>query len=639
MGSTNDKHDVIVIDLTGSNPKKKRKTSDSYSPKQGEGYRASDDKHGEISQNAIQCEGEIQIVEPSAKSPLKSLTMGGICEHSKDDGMKQRQTNGDQQNMHVIRQTKNDINEITAIKMQQAEFDELKKSVCRIATEMKYYATYKLIPHSLHRKDAMSFTDPLKIYVNKVKMEPGARENKDVPSISFADIASGEFSETLIVTGMYSTVDHQRFLGKYLPPKCKVTFVSPRDDDPKISGAQWPFETEWITAPMYILDNGKKIENRWGSQHAKLHLFLHAFFLRIMITSANGYEVEWDDAGQVIWCLDIPRANHKNGTASSDKSTSHPFACSLATYLEMMFCDYEGSNGRVWIDYILYDFDFSICGDDVSLIASIPSKRVTCPLSSDTYIQNRAAAYDPEQQNMFGLRSIHRILKQKFPRGFFRGSTGNKTENRADYIEVSVSSISNYGFSLHSSVMKAFSGHDRLDWDKLRIFFPSERRTRLSRIEGRMVPRLSKALHLAFLSGKQTLNPTWPIRRYRLLHEYLSCIAQRQTREMRVQHTKMYLRESTVEGLSKGLGWIYVGSANLSYSALGSGLNFDTRKKGTKKEFEAQELVYKTNSYELGILLTKVRIGNYESVIPWSRNNMEAMRYDSDLEPAFSQCT
>ena len=106
-----------------------------------------------------------------------------------------------------------------------------------------------------------------------------------------------------------------------------------------------------------------------------------------------------------------------------------------------------------------------------------------------------------------------------------------------------------------------------------------------------------------------------------LCHEFIPCKAQLE-RITLPQHTKMFLRESTLPGPFCGRGWIYAGSANLSGSAWGN-------MKKLKDKVENR-----VNHYELGVLLTDVVISKFDAIIPWERRKfpggrgVDSHRYD-----------
>ena len=302
-----------------------------------------------------------------------------------------------------------------------------------------------------------------------------------------------------------------------------------------------------------------------------------------------------------------------------------------------MFDGKHGAAEAEWTRAVLHEFDFSVVGNHCHLVCSAPGIHWSQALRADTVaatgVAGESSHGDPE---MYGLRRLHYLLRTKMRPGFFTatpratmkntggGSRAAGTAVTGDAVEAACSSVSNYTYGLHPNVMQACQGHDELDWSRLRLFYPSTRRAcQLTRTD-------PLGCDQASFAAKSPLRGCEPgcTRQHRcrpcLLHELTACPAQHPARSRVVQHTKMLLRESTKEGATKGRGWIYAGSHNLSTSAWGSA----NLTKDTKAEQASGQKRNRVNHYELGVLLTDVRISDYARVVPWDRSgDVERWRY------------
>ena len=233
--------------------------------------------------------------------------------------------------------------------------------------------------------------------------------------------------------------------------------------------------------------------------------------------------------------------------------------------------------------------------------------------------------------------------------GFFKPSA-NKVGG--DSIEGICSSISTYGWGLHPNLMAACEGHDSLSWSRFKFLYLSHQQAHSVHSAGLQMLTFSENSYSRNAHGKT--NP--PLRgcdsnctnkkcgggkqpcKPCLLYKLVCCAPQRQAgRSKVVQHTKMLIRCSTKEGDTKGRGWIYAGSHNLSSSAWGSASL--TQGKSTKKERTLNYKKNRTNHWELGIFLSNVVISRYENVIPWDRSNFDNTRYDNSIDVPYSSQT
>lgn len=458
---------------------------------------------------------------------------------------------------------------------------------------------------SRHRVADNSFKDPTKLFLNKLQ----SVQELGLQVISFEEIFAGSPTHVLFTGGMVETAGHQEYLRQFLPKSCKVTLVVPSRSTQEIPvGPCWPFTSTFVVSPLQLLPPGK--ENKTGVQHAKLFLCLYPQKLRVVVTTANCWEGEIEEIGQIFWCMDMPRKN-------AGSPNSHPFASSLSEFLKVML-QRNHSERNFWMNHIAENYDFSVCGDKVDLIASVPGVHESRPLGSDVY---QACATGGSEANMFGLRKVRRVLRAKMDSEFF--VSRDKQGNQGDEIQVMVSSVASIHWSLALSLVNAFEGHDSVSLKNFKVIFPSNARRSRPLLDGDGVsqPPLSLGLSVLGCHG-DNFRPNMPVKREGLLYEYFSCRAQRATRAHRAQHTKMFVREST-RAKNQGKGWIYVGSANLSSSAWGGNLTPNKAWSDERKQaFLTKPHSHRINSYELGILLTNVSIPDYESVIPWRRQQL-----------------
>ena len=569
----------------------------------------------------------------------------------------------------------------------------------------------------LHSSKEIRFQDPHALYLNSTGR---TRLDSNLPTIQISDLTSGAPLSFLFTAGMYGLVAPQAFFAPYIPRSCAVTILSPYslNNTPILPTEAWPYNTHYVKVDMNIYDeNGCRLENKYGCQHAKLSLVRFAGYLRVFITSGNSEKSEWKGMGQVAWVMDMPRrsklnrsrllrvgdrvivknlqnarqynglsgtclscaeaplflvqidAKHVKGNVKGQikarpqylellhSDSAHPFAVSLARLLRHMFGKENASSLNMWLKAILEEYDFSICGDNIHLISSVPGVHQGPPFTADLQRNWDTNSSSSDSQIRYGIRRLHFLLKQSFPPGFFRKSskpsaisnklsssrdnhnTGNNptpiSRSQADSVEGICSSISMYHWGLHGSLMKAFEGNDNLDWDKLKIFYPSAER--VCRGKFSLPPfKQPSFINSGIFFSRKSFAKKFPLRgcdnpcskhnnksncRPCLLHEFMPCRAQ-MGRATLPQHTKMFLRESTVDKY-RGRGWIFVGSHNLSTSAWGSA------------NLTKRQVRNRINSYELGILLVDVVISDFDAIIPWERRHfpfpkgMESLRYDT----------
>lgn len=280
---------------------------------------------------------------------------------------------------------------------------------------------------------------------------------------------------------------------------------------------------------------------------------------------------------------------------------AHPFAKDLECYLSRMFDGQHTDVWNKWSNFLLRDFDFTVCGEKTHLICSIPGIHKSQPLQQDVYDAKRTTETTIEHTMYCGFRRVHHLLRTKMKSDFFNAAKrrGNSRLSGGDFIEATCSSVSNYNYGLHGNLMKAFEGNDQLSWDRFRLFFPSQSQAKYMKKGGTSVltcdqPSFAKNIK------RTSFNP--PLRgcetkrcdkvkcksqahKLCLVHKYRCPEKQRLAGRVGIgQHTKMLLRCSTKIGKTYGRGWLYAGSHNLSSSAWGQGCLEGKKNKSKAKD-------------------------------------------------------
>ena len=139
------------------------------------------------------------------------------------------------------------------------------------------------------------------IYMNKL---PGIVDVEKV--ISFSEILGAVDQIEAILLSAYGT-DIEWLLSHFVRGKTSITLIDqpPRDEQP-VATSMYPLGKLWpnfqVIHPKFLRKDGLF---GMGTMHAKLMLIKYPKFLRIVVSSANLEQYDWEKITQNIWLVDV----------------------------------------------------------------------------------------------------------------------------------------------------------------------------------------------------------------------------------------------------------------------------------------------------------------------------------------------
>ena len=219
----------------------------------------------------------------------------------------------------------------------------------------------EVIPRSVSVpvKSACKF-DGKTLFLNRIS---GVCDGEGVSVVSFADLLGdvGEIQSILLST--FGT-DIEWLLAHFIVGT-SITLIDHPYEDSELSnmvplGNIWP--NFRLVHPEFHSGEGGK----YGTMHAKLILIVYPNFLRIVVSSANLVQFDWECITQNVWVVDVPRS-------TSVESAGGQFGTDLQEFVDIIL---KKSNfaANEWAR-ILNEWRSSInqhVPTDVSLIVSVP---------------------------------------------------------------------------------------------------------------------------------------------------------------------------------------------------------------------------------------------------------------------------
>lgn len=350
---------------------------------------------------------------------------------------------------------------------------------------------------------------PFNVFLTSVTSAP--LTHSDPLSITFLEILDPSLGELESSVQLNFTVDINWLLAQYQAAKVAnlPLIVLYGQEDPVIQDVN----RVWPNIHTYMI----KVPSNIGCHHAKvMMLFYKDKSMRIVISTANLYQDDWDNRVQGVWISD--RLEFINDTKSGESVTN--FRKDFINFL----VNYKNPKINAYIDRIRKS-DFSSI--KACLITSIPGAH-----GDDSYGHRKLGTLLSKHSAPIDVK--HPIIMQS-------SSLGNFGRNAAEYLTGEV-----------AKSMKRHSGSDRVQGTpEVKLIYPSLKNVDQSH-DGMMGGGC-----LPYFRDAHARQP-W-------LNDYLyqwKCVSRNRDRAM--PHIKSYCRYS-----DDGLFWFVLTSANMSKSAWG----------------------------------------------------------------------
>ncbi len=303
--------------------------------------------------------------------------------------------------------------------------------------------------------------------------------------------------------------------------------------------------------------------------HSKLMLLFHPDKLRVAIPTANLLNFDWGETGVMensVFMIDLPRLPDGSNVDATERNA---FCNELLYFLEKQDLDEDIMTGVLNFDFsatdgmaFVHTFGGTNLGDDAGRTGLSGLARAVrqLKLQSDSRLEIDFASSSAGALNDDQLRNMHAAARGV---DMIQRANGATSKAKLDFFKPAATKSASSEVSIG---------------DKVRIYFPTYETVRASR---------AGAAGTICFSRKWWEEMKFPRNSFR---DYQS------TRSGLLSHNKiLYARgkQQSVDGASRDVAWVYVGSANVSESAWGK-LGHDNKAKG-----------WKTNcrNWECGVLL------------------------------------
>ncbi|KAJ3067459.1 hypothetical protein HDU98_009314 [Podochytrium sp. JEL0797] len=312
-------------------------------------------------------------------------------------------------------------------------------------------------------------------------------------------------------------------------------------------------------------------EGTYSTMHVKIGVLFHDMYVRVVVTSANLVDYDWNDLENVVWMQDFPvrsvaSGNRLNGDAATEEASS-PLGVAFQSDLIDLLKEMEA---QAWVWEALEAFDFSAC--KARLVVSRPGK------------------FEGDEAFRYGVGRLSSIVHE------VRESSGKKEDVSLLYQTSSLGSLSKSWLTDFESACRGtlfLNPQQPRPEPSIEIVFPTRETIQNSTLGP---------------SGSGTITwnrAMWEKCEYKhLLRDAVS------KRRGALSHCKILICESEKSGKNV---YYYCGSHNMTMSAWGKPSVF-----GKKKERRVE-----ISNWEVGVLLVAEDGGSEGFVVPFVREPLK----------------